>query len=193
MNSLYDFIVTPLNERYNNTKNISGKEVVINSNIENFKAISTLAKVISVPLAFNCEIEEGDIVHIHHNIFRRWYDVKGVERNSRSYFKDDLYFCGVDQLYLYKKNNVWNSFSDRCFVIPIENEIQKGIVKYGNRILEKKGILRKDIVSFKPHREFECVINETLLYCMKSKDIIIKYERKGNEKEYNPSWTSSSR
>ena len=193
MNSLYDFIVTPLNERYNNTKSISGKEVVINSNIENFKAISTLAKVISVPLAFNCEIEEGDIVHIHHNIFRRWYDVKGVERNSRSYFKDDLYFCGVDQLYLYKKNNVWNSFSDRCFVIPIENEIQKGIVKYGNRILEKKGILRKDIVSFKPHREFECVINETLLYCMKSKDIIIKYERKGNEKEYNPSWTSSSR
>ena len=193
MNSLYDFIVTPLNERYNNTKSISGKEVVINSNIENFKAISTLAKVISVPLAFNCEIEEGDIVHIHHNIFRRWYNVKGVERNSRSYFKDDLYFCGVDQLYLYKKNNVWNSFSDRCFVIPIENEIQKGIVKYGNRILEKKGILRKDIVSFKPHREFECVINETLLYCMKSKDIIIKYERKGNEKEYNPSWTSSSR
>jgi hypothetical protein len=193
VNSLYDFIVTPLDKRYNNTKNISGKEVVINSNIETFKSVSTLAKVISTPLILDCNIKKDDIVCIHHNVFRRWHDVKGIERNSRSYFKDNLYFCGIDQLYLYKQNNIWNSFSDRCFVIPIEDEIQKGIIKYGNKALEKKGILRKDIVSFKPHREFEFVIDETLLYCMKSKDIIIKYECKGNEKEYNPSWTSSSR
>ena len=37
------------------------------------------------------------------------------------------------------------------------------------------------------------VIDGQLLYCMKSKDIVIKYdEYKGNETEYNPSWAQSS-
>ena len=29
------------------------------------------------------------------------------------------------------------------------------------------------------------------LYCMKSNDIVIKYERQGNETEYNPRWAQS--
>ncbi len=193
MRSLYDFIITPLDKRYNNTKIIENKEVIVNTSIETFKSISKLAKVVEVPYTWNFSIKVGDIICIHHNIFRRWYDVKGVERNSRSYFKDDLYFCGADQIYLYKTKDKWKSFMDRCFIIPLEKEPQKGIVKYGNTLLEKEGIKEGDVVSFKPDREFEFALDNTLLYCMKSKDIIIKHERKGNEKEYNPSWTNSSR
>ena len=36
------------------------------------------------------DINVGDTVIIHHNVFRRWYDQRGVERNSSSYFKEDL-------------------------------------------------------------------------------------------------------
>jgi hypothetical protein len=30
------------------------------------------------------------------------------------------------------------------------------------------------------------------LYCMKSNDIVIKYDKQGDEVKYNPSWAKSS-
>jgi len=104
VNSLYDFIITPVESRYNNVKKFGDKELIVNTSIENFKAISTEAVVVSVPLAFKQPIKKGDRVRVHHNIFRRWYDVKEKERNSRSYFKEDLYFCSMDQVNLYKQD-----------------------------------------------------------------------------------------
>ena len=49
-----------------------------------------------------------------------------------------------------------------------------------------------DLIGFKANREFEFLIDGEVLYCMKSNDILIKYENKGNETEYNPSWANSS-
>ena len=34
--------------------------------------------------------------------------LEGNEKNSRAYFKDNLYFVQLDQIYLYKRNNKWN-------------------------------------------------------------------------------------
>ena len=34
-------------------------------------------------------------------------DVRGVEQNSKSYYKEDQYFVQLDQIYLYKQDNVW--------------------------------------------------------------------------------------
>ena len=200
MHSLYDFIITPVNERYNNLKKVGDKNLILNTTIENYQAISKEAIIVSVPQAFNFPLTPGMKVMVHHNIFRRWYDMKGIERNSRSYFKEDLYFCSVDQLYLYKDQS-WKSFLDRCFVTPLKNtdkfslsktEEKRGIVKYDNEELNKVGIFKGDLISFKPEREFEFIIDNELLYCMKSKDIVIKYEHEGNEEEYNPSWAYSS-
>ena len=93
------------------------------------------------------------------------------------------------------------SFEDRCFVHPLKNtnpltkdkEIYcTGILKIGNDRLKALKINPGDKVGFKPLREWEFFIDEERLYCMKSNDIIVKYEHKGNEEEYNPSWTSSS-
>ena len=137
---------------------------------------------------------------VHHNIFRRWYDVKGKDRNSGQYFKEDLYFCKPDQVYLYKRNNKWFSIGQRCFVKPIKDvdnltiDIEQkhiGILKIGNSSLEALGINPGDLVGYKSNREWEFIIDEDRLYCMKSNDIIIEYEYQGNEEEYNPSWTRS--
>jgi len=199
VNSLYDFIITPVESRYNNVKKFGDKELIVNTSIENFKAISTEAVIVSVPLAFKQPIKKGDRVRVHHNIFRRWYDVKEKERNSRSYFKEDLYFCSMDQVYLYKQDE-WKCFGERCFITPLKSKDetnldktikQKGIVKYNNTLLNEIDIWKGDVVSFKPEREFEFIIDNELLYCMKSKDIIIKHEHKGDEEIYNPSWTRS--
>ena len=103
MNSVSDFIITPTNERYNNKISIGDKTLIVNSNIEDHRMVSRHATVVSVPLAYKFNIQKGDQVIIHHNIFRRWYDIKGNQRNSSQYFKDDLYFCKPDQIYLHKK------------------------------------------------------------------------------------------
>ena len=201
MNSIYDFIIEPIGKRYKNTKKVNNKDLVLNTSIDTFKAVNNIAKVISIPKAYNTPIQPGMEVVVHHNIFRRWYDVKGREKNSKSFFKDNLFFCGPEQLYLYKKSKKWKTFNDRCFVKPIK-DISKytnknfksnlGILYYSNEYLESNNIFKGDIVAYRNGREFEFTINNELLFCMKSHDIILTYDNKGNEEEYNPSWANSS-
>lgn len=201
MRSIFSFIVKPVGERYNNKVKVDGKELIVNTKIESFKSVNNFAEVVATPLAYNTDIKVGDIILIHHNVFRVFYDIRGNKKNSRSYFKDDLYFCELDQIYLYKNIGKWKAFGDRCFVKPIKNKdylnVDKeqkliGILKYGNSSLEVLKIREGDLVGYTPYGEFDFVIDGQRLYCMKSNDIVIKYEYKGNEAEYNPSWTQSS-
>ena len=200
MNSLYDFIVKPLGERYNNNIKLGDKNLILNTKIENFKAVNRLAEIISVPLAYSTKIKKGDIAVVHQNIFRVFYDIRGNKKNSRSLFKDDLYFCAIDQIYLYKNSDGWNSFGDRCFVMPLKNtdaltnEKERkliGVLKYDNSVLNASGISSGDVVGFTPNSEWEFIIEGERLYCMKSNDIVIKYGHQGDEVVYNPSWAQS--
>ena len=201
MKSLYQFIVKPNGERYNNTKKIGDTSLLLNTSIESFRHINKEAIVVSTPAAFNTGINVGDTILIHHNIFRRYYDIKGKEKNGSTYFKDDMYFVNPDQVYGYKKDNDWVMVNNRCFVKPIKetssysNEKEQkhiGILKYGNNVLEALQISPGSLVGFTPNSEWEFIIDDERLYCMKSNDIAIKYERKGHEEEYNPSWAKSS-
>ncbi len=200
MRSLYDFIVEPLGEKYNNEVKIGDKRLVINTKIESWTFVNRLAKVIEVPLAFKTKINKGDTVVIHQNVFRTFYDMKGKKKVSRSWFKENLYFLSLDQIYLYKNNKGWNTFANRCFIQPIKNNDDfnvdkeqklKGILKYGNSVLKNSNINEGDLVGFKPNREWQFLVDDDRLYCMESNDIVIKYEYEGNEEKYNPSWTSS--
>ena len=197
MNSLHRFIVTPKKDRYNNTIKVGDKDLVINTKIETFQSVSKEAIVYAIPKVYKGDINIGDEVIIHHNVFRRFYDIKGKEKNSGSYFKEDLYFVEIAQIYLYKKDNKWISNLDYCFVSPLESEdnfsIKKekpltGILKYGNKYLIHKGVKENMIVTFTPNSEFEFIVDNELLYCMKSNDIALIYEQQENKIKYNPSW-----
>jgi len=200
MNSIYQFIIKPIGERYKNKINIEGKELLVNTSISNHKFINREAEVISIPLNYKGNIIKGDKVIVHHNLFRRYYNVKGKSVNSSKYFKDELYFAIPSQIYLYNKNNEWCTHENFCFVKPfiknskfMKEKLQKhkGILKFGNNTLEALQITPGDVVGFKPNREFEFIINNELLYCMESNDIVIKYEHETNQEEYNPSWAKS--
>jgi hypothetical protein len=200
MQSVFNFIVKPVGDRYNNKVKVDDKELILNTKIENFKSVNKLAEVVSTPLAYSTPIKKGDLIVIHHNVFRRFYDIRGEQKNSRAYFMDDLYFCDLDQIYLYKNEGEWKTFGDRCFIKPLKNidylKLDKeqrliGILKYGNESLNKLKINPGDLVGYTPDGEWEFIIDGERLYCMKSNDIVIKYEYKGNEAEYNPSWTQS--
>ena len=201
MKSLYDFIVKPVGEKYSNTINIGNKKLIVNTKIENWKFVNRLAEVVETPKAFKTPINKGNLLIIHQNVFRTFYDMKGQKKKSRSYFKDDLSFCAIDQIYLYKNKDGYHSFGDRCFIQPIKDKSDitldkerklAGILKYGNSSLNKLNINPGDLVGYTPNGEWEFLVDNKRLYCMKSNDIVIKYEHEGNEEEYNPSWSSSS-
>ena len=86
MRSLYDFIVEPVGDAYENEIEIENVKIILNTKIESFKFVNNVAKVIQVPLAFKTLIKVGDMILIHHNVFRTFYDMKGVKKKSRSYF-----------------------------------------------------------------------------------------------------------
>ena len=202
MRSLFDFVIQPLGGEYDNEVKIGDKSLVLNTKIESFKAVNNLAVVIDTPKAYKTPIKKGDIIVIHHNVFRTFYDMKGVRKKSRSWFKDNLYLCQIDQVYLYKRDEEWKAFGDRCFIMPLKDnnsltfdKEQKliGILKIGNSSLEALKIVPGDLVGYTPYGEWEFIVDDQRLYCMKSNDIVIKYEYEGNEAEYNPSWAHSGR
>ena len=200
MRSVYDFIIKPVGKRYDNEIKVGEHTLITNSSIESFKHVNNIAEVVETPVAFATPIRKGDLIMVHHNVFRVFYDMKGIKKNSRSFLKDDLFFCAVDQVYLYKRKDTWKSFGDRCFVAPVKNKdllsTDKlagliGILKIGNSSLEESGINPGDIVGFTPNSEWEFVVNSQLMYCMKSNDIVIKYGLDRNEEEYNSRWATS--
>ena len=196
MKSVYNFVVTPLGQRYNNTKKIGDKNLILNTEIYNHQYTNRLAKVVSVPIVGVTEIKPGDEVIVHHNVFRRWHNINSIEKNSKSYFDENTYLINDDQIFLYKRNNKWNCMKGYCFVQPIKNkdifnvDQEKpliGIVKYSDGTVDKG-----DLIGFKPNSEYEFVIDGQRLYRVLSNFITIKYEYQGDEEEYNPSWAQSS-
>jgi hypothetical protein len=129
MRSIFSFIVKPVGERYNNKVKVEDKELIINTKIESFKSVNNVAEVVAIPLAYSTDIKVGDIVVIHHNVFRVFYDIKEIKKIVDKYFMDDLYFCDLDQIYLYKNTGKWKAFMDRCFIKPIKNKDYLNVAK----------------------------------------------------------------
>jgi len=191
MKAYKDFIVSPIGDRYNNSKKVDDKELILNTEVFNHQYVNRLAKVIATPILFQSPINVGDEVIVHHNVFRRWHDVKGREKNSRSYFKEDKYFVTEDQIFLYNKKAT-PGFS---FVKPLKSndtfslEDEKplvGVIKYSDGTFKKE-----ELVGFDPVSTYEFIIDGERLYRVLNKFITIKYEYQGNEEEYNPSWAQS--
>ncbi len=195
MKAPFDFVIEPKGERYNNTTKIGEKNLILNTEIYNHQFVNREAIVKSVPTAFETKIKPGDTIVVHHNVFRRWHDVKGREKNSRSYFNENTYLVKEDQIFLYKRNNNWIAVDGYCFVQPIKqrNELNQdieeeciGIVEYTDGVYKKN-----ELVGFTPFSTYEFIVDGKRLYRVMNKFITIKYEYQGNEEEYNPSWAES--
>ena len=196
MKSVYNFVVTPKGDRYNNTKEVEGGELILNTEIYNHQYVNREAIVISTPIVGDTDIKAGDTVIVHHNVFRRWHNVKGIEKNSRSYFDESTYMISLDQIFLYKRNDKWIAPKGYCFVKPLKAIDQfniksekplQGIVKYSDGTVKVN-----DLVGFRPSSEYEFIIDGERLYRILSNFITIKYEYQGDEETYNPSWAQSS-
>ena len=196
MKSVYNFVVTPVKNRYNNTKNIDGKELIVNTEIFNHQYVSREAIVKAIPTVGKTDIKVGDTVIVHHNVFRRWHNQYGIEKNSRAYIDEDTYLVQPDQIFLYKRNKDWQALKGYCFAAPIKSTEKLntnkekplvGIIKYTDGTVKEN-----DLIGFTPNSEYEFIIDGKKLYRLLSKFITIKYEYQGDEEEYNPGWAESS-
>jgi len=195
MKSVYNFVVEPVGERYNNTKKLDGGELILNTDIYRHEFVNRLARVISIPIIGDTSIKPGDLVIVHHNVFRRWNNQHGIEKNSRSFFNESTYFINHDQIFLYKRDKEWIAPEGYCFIKPlksidkfnIESERPfQGIVKYSDGTVEIG-----DLIGYRPKTQCEFIVDNERLYRVLSNLITIKYEYQGNEEAYNPSWAQS--
>ena len=187
MKSPTDFIVKPKgNKRYSNTKEIGGVEFVVSSSQEDHKFSNREAIVVETPLGYQGPIKKGDILLVHHNVFKYYNDMYGRQKSGRSFFKDDIFLIDSEQFFLYKNKEGWKTYDRYCFVKPLPVEqnmyIQKnckyepliGKMKYANTYLKSQGIRNGDRVAFNPDSEYEFYVDGELLYRIYDHQITLK-------------------
>lgn len=197
MHSVFNYLVEPKGSRSTGKKNIEGQELLLNTDLQNHEYVNRIGTVLSLPLVtVYTELKEGDDVIVHHNVFRRFRDVRGKEKDSKNYLSENVYLVQPDQVYAYKRNDEWKALEGFVFVMPIKetkmfsvNDEKPliGIVKYSNGEFEKE-----QLIGFRPNSEYEFIIEGQRLYRVPVNSITIKYEHQGNEEEYNPGWAQGS-
>lgn len=176
MKSPYNFIVRPLNgRRYDNIKKLGEVDLITSTSQEDHTVSNRYAEVVSTPINYSGEIQPGDTLIVHHNVFKYFYDMKGNQKSGKSFFMDDLFLVDDYQYYMYKHKGTWKSQDAFCFIKPVPKEefyVHSagteqpliGEVKYSNNVLSSYGINVGDRVSFKPHSEYEFNIDGEKLY-----------------------------
>jgi hypothetical protein len=205
MKAIYEFIVEPIGERYNNSIKIDDTELLLNTEMQNHSYSNRQARVLAIPTGIATDVKVGDEVLLHHNVFRRFRDIRGDEVNSRSYYKDNIYFASEDQIYAYRRLdescgcNSWKACKGYNFVKPIKetkmfstNFEKPGIGVLYLKDTELEGIVEQDLIGFRPGAEYEFIVNGHRVFRVPTNSITIKYEYQGDEEEYNPGWTQSS-
>ena len=138
----------------------------------------------SLPLHYNGDIEVGDTLLVHHNVFKFYNDMYGNTKSGKSFFKENMFFVENDQFFLYKKKDKWKAHGKYCFIKPVEKKesfLDKhskyepliGIVKYINNQLIELGVKEGDEVVFEPESEYEFKVDDELLYRMLTPNITI--------------------
>lgn len=190
MNSIYNYLVTT-SIRYNNLVDVEGKELIVNTQVSERDAIyvNRIGQVIATPLSITTPVEKGDLVVVNHNVFRRWFDVRGRERNTSSYMDEDTYQLSPDLIYAYKKQNGhWRAMQGFCFVRPITHRIDRWSVDleltHMGELYYKPDDLDIDIgdlVGFRPESEYAFLLEGTLLYRVRTKDLTWTTKKSVNE------------
>ena len=185
MRSPFNFIVKPESgTRYNNTKEIGGIDLIVNTSEEDHKFSNRHAIVVEVPNKYDGPIRPGDTLLVHHNVFKFYNDMKGRQKSGRSFFRDDVFLIDPDQFFLYKQDGKWHTYDRYCFVKPIpatESYIKKpftheplmGEMVYPNAYLVSQGVDQGDKVCFKPDSEYEFEVDGEKLYRMYDHQITI--------------------
>lgn len=180
MKSPHYFIVRPFDsQRY---ANLSDSGLVLNTSVEDHNFTQRVAEVVSVPIGYEGDVEEGDLIVVHHNTFRIQYNNQGIPLESKYHIQDDLFYIEIPLAYMVikKETNDKIALPPFCFVEPsyIEDkwqgtieETQFGFLKYKNRNMTNFNI--GDKVGMKEDSEYEFNLFGEKLYMIKEHRILL--------------------
>jgi hypothetical protein len=173
-------------QRYDNVRN----GIIISTSKEDHLVTNREAIIIETPIGYQGPIEKGDLVLVHHNTFKIYFDMRGREKSAWNYFKDDLFF--IDDPYAYKKTNgQWKGIGRYVFVSSIPNNQSGitttdtemplvGIIKFGNDEMIELGLKEGDKVVFEPESEYPFYVDGEKVYRMYTKNLTIKLNEQDN-------------
>ena len=175
MLTINQYIIKPHGSRYLNEKD----GVIINTTNDetDFKYVNRIGEVVMVPRNNYANLEVGDKVIVHHNTFRKWFNVRGLLKDSSNFVGDNQFQVHTDQLYAYNRGDGWKTVEDWIFVKPIENDyitldnigqyvVQTGTIKFANDHIGQD-------VYFSKKSEYKFEIDGEILYRMRERDIML--------------------
>jgi len=78
MQSVFNYLIEPKGGRVTGRTEIDGNELLLNTDLQNHEYTNRVGVILGLPIANKYkELKEGDEVIVHHNIFRRFRDVRG--------------------------------------------------------------------------------------------------------------------
>lgn len=181
MKSLYQLIVTPSGERYNN-KTHSG--LILNANIDekDFRYTNRIGLVKETPM-IPTPFKVDDQVLVHHNVFRQYWGFNTHLRTSSNDLTNGTFVVPLDSVFAYRRGDSdWIMFEHWILVEPIE--APRGAITYELKVeATRRGKLAYgdvdgahigDTVAYRPGGEYEFNIDGKKYYKMKRKDITCK-------------------
>ncbi len=187
MRTPFNYIIFTEN-RYNNETE-SG--LVINTEIteRDGEFVNRVGKVVGTPLMDNLNIPMGSNVILHHNVFRRWYDMRGNEKNGSAFWNDQEYIVNQDSIYAYDSGDGWISCDKYCFVKPIHdrygalNERRNyiGTIAIGNDKTPPVG----SKIAYTPNSEYLFYLDGERYYRVFLRDICILFNEHKEEERTN--------
>jgi len=185
MKSPHSFIIKPVKgRRYDNIKKIGDIDFITSSSKEDHKVSNRFAEVIEVPIGYKGDIKKGQTLVVHHNVFKYYNDMRGRERSSHNFWKDDIFFVDFNQFFLYHNGVDWNTTGKYCFIKPsdtkdyylnkfTEEEPLVGKIRYITNKLLGLGLKQGDEIAYTPDSEYEFTIEGEKLYRVNSENICI--------------------
>ncbi len=183
MKSTFYYLVTPFDGKEFSSMGKHG--LILGANIENHKNTQRFAKVVGLPANDDSGIQEGDVLLVHHNTFRTYYDMKGRARKSANFVKDKLYYVEPERIYMYIRGGQENVFGSYSFVKPVQNdtegfqvaaraekELVGEVALIDDRFSKEEGVVIGDAVTFTKDSEYEFRINDDKYYRVPTKNIV---------------------
>ena len=162
---------------------IKEDNIIVNVSIEDASFTNRLGVVKFLPTDYKGDIKVGDILVVHHNVFRTYYDQQGNKKESFNHIKDNLFFVEKEKIYMViKEDGEQIAFENNVFVEPIveqasffemEKEVERvGKIYLSNDSLKKEGIDKGDLICFANDSEYGFIINKKRLYKMTTNRIL---------------------
>lgn len=184
-----------LPKRFNDTINVAGKELYLDSRFDEFSNRINEAEVIAVPAKYDTGVKVGDTLYFHHHVV--------VDKGQRFMYDDDakdvyiVYYTPEGgrncQAIAYKNETGIHELgwillepikvekeemtASGIFLMTKEEEPKReGRVAFSNAFFDEQGVNVGDIVGFLKNRDYELTIEGKKYWRMLENDIV--YVRK---------------